>query len=198
MTPTPAEHALTILAPAVDDFEEARPSVEKLYHPQTQQEADWASHIADVIAAEVKDIEERWETVTKPLYQAHQAACALRRPAIEPRKAAIIAIKAGVGEFLDRSSREAEEALALAAASGSAEAIANVEAPQVPKGLSAKVKRGYKVVDFDAVPMKYKMVTLNHALLAFDVDHGVEAIPGVEIEVKTEIRRTGGKRGVGR
>jgi hypothetical protein len=192
----PASQALAILTPAVAEFELARPRVEALYHPQTQAEADFAGLVADEIAAEVKDLEERWSTVTTPLYQAHQAACAMRRPAIEPRKAAIVAIKAGVKAFLDAGRRQAEVELAAAAASGSVEAIANVEAPQVPKGMSARSHKKYRVVDEALVPSKFK--TINHALLANAIDAG-EVVPGVEIYFETEVRRTGvrGKAGGG-
>lgn len=196
--PSPVQTAaLDVVGPAAAEIEKALPMLQPYLTPQTQADADYAGKLIGLLAAEVKGLEEKRATITRPLYvvrqsayEAHMAACELFKPAIEPRELAIAALKAGVGAFLAAERKKAQEALAAAK---TAEAIAKVEAPTVPKGLSAKVKRDYKVVDFDAVPMKYKMVTLNHALLAVDVDAGVESIPGVEIEAKTEVRRTGAR-----
>lgn len=187
------EAALAIITPAAAEISEAHPTIAELAASiDSQEAADQAQRWIDVLADEVKDLEARWGTVTKPLHQAHAAACALAKPAIVPRKEAIQLLKDGIAAWIDRDRKRAEAELAAAAASGSTEAIANVEAPSVPKGLSARIKRSYRIVDAKLVPDKYKMVTINHATLAMDVDAGME-IPGVEVVVETEVRRIGSR-----
>ena len=88
----------------------------------------------------------------------------------------------------DRARAEAE--LAAAARAGDTRAIANVEAPEVPQGLSARSVVSWRLVDESKVPEEFWMRTLDGDKILAAVKAG-RAVPGVERIVETEIRRTG-------
>jgi len=161
---------------------------------QTTEEIAAVSPLLQQIKGELKRLDERKKSITKPLNDALKAVRDLFRPAEDALGQAEGHLKAEIGRAqlaIQEANRAAMEATQAALAQndvrGAALASGAIQATEAPQGLSYREVYEFRIVDASVLPREFLMPD-ERRIRAHVAEHGAKAaIPGVVVEKRLAI-----------
>lgn len=149
-------------------------------------------HVGVVARDQLKVIEEKRTSITKPLLAAKTATDDLFRPAKDALNALIKCCNDRLAQY-ERERRAAQQQALAAVGQGAMDehtlAVAHSHVEALPENMSARKDFVVEVVDFAQVPDQYKMLNERAVLEAAKATGGAVQIPGLRIAEDVRIVR---------